>query len=75
MSDFLLTKKLSNFSAVCYVLAFFIMAYFVIMYFQGCFVAPRSETKCLKSGYWVKCPKNIEAGTDISNLKIKKDKE
>lgn len=69
MSDYVFTL-----SGVIVGILFVLLLCFVLS-FQGCSVAPRSETQCLKNGYWVKCPKGVEIGTDISNLKIKKDKK
>ena len=28
---------------------------------------PRSESMCLKNGYWVKCPKGVYPGTDLQS--------
>lgn len=43
----------------------FVLLLALALSFQGCSVAPRSETQCLKNGYWVKCPKGTPAGTKI----------
>lgn len=69
MSDYVLALS----GVVVGVLFVFLLVF--VLSFQGCSVAPRSETQCLKNEYWVKCPKGVEIGTDISNLKIKKDKK
>lgn len=57
-------SKLVNGAIVIGVLIFFILCFFVVVSFNGC-AGPRSSTMCLKSGYWVKCPKGIQPGTEL----------
>ena len=51
----------------------FVLLFVFILSFQGCAIQPREASMCLKSGVWVKCPKGVPIGTDITNLK--KDKK
>lgn len=69
MSDYIFTL-----SGVVVGVLFVLLLAFVLS-FQGCAIQPREASMCLKNGVWVKCPKGVEIGTDISNLKIKKDKK
>ena len=67
MSDYIFTL-----SGVIVGVLFVLLLAFVFS-FQGCAIHPRESSMCLKSGFWVKCPKVVPVGTDITNFK--KDKK
>ena len=43
-----------------------LLGLFVCLGIVAC-AGPRSESMCLKNGYWVKCPKDVEPGTDLKS--------
>lgn len=48
---------------LAFVLLFALLAATVLV-FAGC-NGPRSATMCLKNGFYVKCPKGVEVGTEL----------
>lgn len=61
-----MTNKLWNAAIVITVLVFFILVFFIVSFgVNGCSVAPRSETYCLKNNQWVKCPKGKLPRTEL----------